>query len=165
MSQMQAQALNSLFFGDVEQPRGDSSLDLSFRRVFVDISKLLVERWLQTERGKEFAHDVDDPSMGNSPPERLKRALEKQGISLATWVTPEADVDSYNGSIVCNESQDSLAFTWKIPYADRPSEIAVPEDVLWKWVETCEKWLSDKKYQTEEPFPAAPNHFIPLATT
>lgn len=159
------QALDSLVFGDVDVgARGASSPNLSFRRVFVDISKLLVERWLKTERGQKFANDVENLDIDN-PRERMKEALKLQGIFIASWITPQPDTDTYHGSIECDESKPSLAFTWKIPYQVWPKD-AVSKEVLEQWIKECDDWLDSKKWEDpNEDFPRAPNNFIPLATT
>lgn len=136
------------------------------RRVYVELSKLLVERWLETERGLRFAKDVDDVNLDPDPRERMRKALEKQHIYIADCVTPEPNTDSYHGSIACDESKPSLAFIWKIPYQVRPPESAVSAEVLTKWIESCDDWIKQEKHNDPKAdFPPSPSVYIPLATT
>jgi hypothetical protein len=161
-TQTQIEALDKLLFGDVDPLERQN---LSFRRVFVDISKLLVERWLKTPRGLEFDKDMNDPEISKNPQERLKVALANQGIPLASWLTTNPKADLTEGSLTCDESKPGLAFLFNIPLR-MPNENEVPTEVSEQWVADCQKWIDEKKYDDPEAdFPHAPNNYIPLATS
>jgi hypothetical protein len=134
-----------------------------YRRTIVEISKLLVERWLRTERGKKFSEDV------NNAPGGMKEALQKAGISVAPWIKPVPDVGGFQGSITCDESVDpniGLVLKWNIPFAPKPSEDDLSSEVLKNWITKCDEWLaSEKPEDPNAPFPDPDNQYIPLATT
>lgn len=139
--------------------------DLSFRKVFVQISKLLVERWLGDPDGMRFNLDLEDSSVPN-PQERLRKALKNRGIPLADWVTPNPDTDTYNGSFTCDESKPGLAFLWNIPLQSPPSETLLSKEQLRAWIKICDDWLNDQSHQDPNaPFPTTTSLYIPLATS
>lgn len=134
-----------------------------YRRTIVEISKLLVERWLRTERGTKFSYDV------NNAPGGMQEALHNAGIDVAPWIKPVTDVGMFQGSITCDESVDpniGLVLKWFIPFAPKPSEQDLPHEVLESWIRKCDAWLaSEKPEDPNAPFPDPDNQYIPLATT
>ena len=162
----QKRALNSLFFDDNLDRLASPNRD-HFRRVMVEVSKLLVERWQGTPRGKKFDNDV------NNAPGGMREALHNAGISeidqLNTWINVEATPGASQGSLECDESVNpnrGLVFRWKIPFSDKPPESSLPDQLLVAWIEKCDEWLaSEKPEDPNEPFPDPDNQNIPLATT
>lgn len=156
MNQTESKALDSLICGS-------DCADGSFAKAVVQISQLLVERWLQTERGKQFHQDVDDTSVPYE--ERVRKALSKQGIHIANWITPELNLDSFECSLECDSSKPDYALIWKLPYQFRTKE-EVSDEKLRSWIEICQEWLDNEKWKDPEPdFPDTPSMYIPLATT
>jgi hypothetical protein len=157
----QTQSLNSLFFRNEQR----SSERDEYRRIIVEISKLLVERWLGTERGKKFSDDV------NNAPGGMKEALKNANITgistLQAWINPEPAVGLYHGNLECDEGVDpniGLALRWNIPFAERPTSVS--QEVLENWIKKCEDWLnSSDPEDPSKPFPDPDDQFIPLATT
>ncbi len=137
--------------------------DQEVKRVFVKISKLLVQRWLSEGPGKQFDNDINNLKLDPNPQERLRKALEKQEIYLGDWITPNPAVDVTQGSLTCDESQPGLAFYFNIGLRGWNQQ-DVEKDVLTQWVEICDKWLEDEKKDPNIDFPEVINIHIPLAT-
>jgi hypothetical protein len=137
--------------------------DLEVKRVFVKISKLLVQRWLGEEPGRQFDNDINDVELDPNPQERLRKALEKQDIYLGNWITPNPDVDRSQGSLTCDESQPGLAFYFNIGLRGW-NQNDVTEEVLQQWVNICDQWLEDEEQDPNILFPDVINIHIPLAT-
>lgn len=138
----------------------------NFRKTIVELSKLLVQVWLGEEPGKIFKEEI--MTLG------LHQALENQQIFFpAEWFIAELDPDSFLGSIQMSEAgmwskpgnEGGLEMILKIPYAPWP-QTGVTEAELQVWIERCNVWLKEAKYENpEHPFPLPPNPYIPLATT
>ncbi|MBE9044817.1 hypothetical protein IQ255_10425 [Pleurocapsales cyanobacterium LEGE 10410] len=163
MQRAQAQGLDSLFFERSDVANVDNG---KFAKAVVQISKLLVQRWLDEENnpGKEFDREANDVNAEYEA--RVREALKAQNIEIAEWITPVLDYDSSTCSLICDSEKPDFALIWKLPYRD--FRLAIEEDILRGWITTCEEWLNDpNNYEGNDNinFPDTPHPNIPLATT
>lgn len=141
----------------------DSGLP-QIRRTMVQISKLLVQAWLDQDEGTQFKHDINEIG--------VHQALINQGIFFpADWLKAEIDPDSFLGSVEISEASSwenpkkGLEMVFKIPYAPRP-KTGVKKYELYIWINQCNEWLNAADYNDpDKPFPVPPNPYIPLATS
>jgi len=134
-----------------------------FRRVIVELSKLLVQAWLNDPEGVKFKQDIVEYG--------LNRALADQGIFFpADWLSAQINPDSFVGSIEFSEAatwenpNTGFQMIFKVPYAPWP-ENGVTQQELEAWRDECQQWIQDKKYDDPRAaFPAPKNPYIPLAS-
>jgi hypothetical protein len=131
------------------------AFDASLKTRIVDMSKLLCEVWLKSERGEKFKEALKTKN--------VKEALAECNISFPDdFVQFELDTSTYNGSIeILEELHRGLTFQWKLPYASWP-EKGVTEAEIHSWIKTTDEWLQSGDPNQDLPTP--PNIYIPLAT-
>ena len=161
-----------------------------FKLHCIQLSQLLSEVWINTERGEAFREALNKGL-------KVEKALGAiSGIQpIAKYIEYDLDTSCYNGSMIPREKlHEGLNFTWNLPFAPCPSSRSMNIEEVIEWVymtltdwilkhEDMREWLEDEKNKESrnwlrnhveeedlkanpfENFPKPQNTYIPLATT